>query len=134
MDEPIPRALCWIRPLNGLQPNLLSTWNPKQPFINGCFNWMIPNLYIGNGCFTKHLFINGCLEFQVVTKFHNVPCPSYYPRRAYPFGSPKNPSNDSGIPSGEHTPLASPKTLQMIQEFRLINCCLGDWGINSRAM
>ena len=20
-----------------------------QPFINGCFNWMIPNLYIGNG-------------------------------------------------------------------------------------
>ncbi len=31
-----------------------STWNPKQPFINGCFNRMIPNLYIGNGCFTKH--------------------------------------------------------------------------------
>ena len=26
---------------------------------------MIPNLYIGNGCFTKHLFINGCLGFQV---------------------------------------------------------------------
>ena len=25
------------------------TWNPKQPFINGCFNWIIPNLYIGNG-------------------------------------------------------------------------------------
>ena len=41
-----------------------STWNPKQPFINGCFNWMIPNLYIGNGCFTKHPFINGCLGFQ----------------------------------------------------------------------
>ena len=35
------------------------TWNPKQPFINGCFNWMIPNLYIGNGCFTKHPFFNG---------------------------------------------------------------------------
>ena len=31
-----------------------TAWNPKQPFINGCFNWMIPNLYIGNGCFTKH--------------------------------------------------------------------------------
>ena len=56
-----------------------------QPFINGCFNWMIPNLYIGNGWkspfpsiykwlfqlddskslhrkwleITKHLFING---------------------------------------------------------------------------
>ena len=40
-------------------------WNPKHPFINGCFNWMIPNLYIGNGCFTKHPFINGCLGFQV---------------------------------------------------------------------
>ncbi len=26
---------------------------------------MIPNLYIGNGCFTKHPFLNGCLEFQV---------------------------------------------------------------------
>ena len=21
----------------------IDTWNPKQPFINGCFNWMIPN-------------------------------------------------------------------------------------------
>ena len=31
-----------------------STWNPKQPVINGCFNWMIPNLYMENGCFTKH--------------------------------------------------------------------------------
>ena len=35
----------------------ISTWNPKQPFINGCFNWMIANLYIGNGCFTKHPFL-----------------------------------------------------------------------------
>ena len=26
---------------------------------------MIPNLYIENGCFTKHPFINGCLGFQV---------------------------------------------------------------------
>ena len=43
---------------------ILRTWNPKQPFINGCFNWMIPNLYIGNGCFTKHPFFNGCLGFQ----------------------------------------------------------------------
>ena len=33
--------------------------DPKQPFINGCFNWMIPNLYIGNGCFTKHLGFQG---------------------------------------------------------------------------
>ena len=43
----------------------LDAWNPKQPFINGCFNWMIPNLYIGNGCFTKHPFFDGCLGFQV---------------------------------------------------------------------
>ena len=42
----------------------IPSWNPKQPFINGCFNWMIPNLYIGNGCFTKHPFFNGCLGFQ----------------------------------------------------------------------
>ena len=26
---------------------------------------MTPNLYIENGCFTKHQFINGCLGFQV---------------------------------------------------------------------
>ena len=51
------------------------TWNPKQPFINGCFNWMIPNLYIGNGCFTKHPFINGCLGFQAVfSVLHTVNC------------------------------------------------------------
>ena len=42
----------------------IRTWNPKQPFIHGCFSWMIPNLYIENGCFTKHPFINGCLGFQ----------------------------------------------------------------------
>ena len=30
--------------------------------LNGCFHWMIPNLYIENGCFTKHPFILG---FQV---------------------------------------------------------------------
>ena len=47
-----------------------STWNPKQPYINGCFNCMIPNLYIGNGCFTKHPFIYGCLGFQV---YMNLP-------------------------------------------------------------
>ena len=26
---------------------------------------MIPNLYIGHGCFTKHPCLNGCLGFQV---------------------------------------------------------------------
>ena len=29
--------------------NVRATWNLKHLFINGCFNWMIPNLYIGNG-------------------------------------------------------------------------------------
>ena len=30
--------------------NLMNFLEPQgQPFINGCFNWMIPNLYIGNG-------------------------------------------------------------------------------------
>ena len=31
-----------------------TTWdvlNPKQPFIHGCFNWMIPNLDIENWLF-----------------------------------------------------------------------------------
>ena len=32
---------------------------------NGCFNWMIPNLYIRNSCLTKHPLQTGCLEFQV---------------------------------------------------------------------
>ena len=45
--------------------SIVYTWNPKQQLINGCFNWMTPNLYIENGCFTKHPFINGCLGFQV---------------------------------------------------------------------
>ena len=43
----------------------ICAWNSKQPVFYGCFNWMIQNLYMGNGCFTKHPFINGCLEFQV---------------------------------------------------------------------
>ena len=30
-------------------PKLRFAWNLKHLFINGCFNWMISNLYIGNG-------------------------------------------------------------------------------------
>ena len=41
----------------------ISTWN-KQPFFSGCVNWMIPNLYLGNGCFTNHPFKTDCLEYQ----------------------------------------------------------------------
>ena len=35
--------------------------NLKHTLQNGCFNWMIPNLYIKDWLFHKH----GCLEFQV---------------------------------------------------------------------
>ena len=45
----------------------------KHPCTNGCFNWMIPNLHVENGCFTKHPFINGCLGFQVVEWLFLVP-------------------------------------------------------------
>ena len=69
LGDHIRAGYTWVRiMLLHLQcPKLSCTcaWNPKQPFINGCFNCMIPNLYIGNCCFTKHLFINGCLGFQV---------------------------------------------------------------------
>ena len=30
---------------------------PKKSFINGCFKWMIPNLYMEDGCSTKHPLI-----------------------------------------------------------------------------
>ena len=30
------------------------TWN--NPLLNGCCHWMSPNLYMKNGCFTKHPF------------------------------------------------------------------------------
>ena len=55
--------------------HIVKTWNPKQPFINGCFNWVIPNLYIENGCFTKHPFINGCLGFQEIIKKNRLHIP-----------------------------------------------------------
>ena len=30
-----------------------------------CFNWMIPNFDVGNGCLAKHPCKTGCLDFQV---------------------------------------------------------------------
>ena len=47
-----------------LPSNIWPFWvpgTPKQAFINGCFNWMIPNLYIEHGCFTIsiHLYMVG---------------------------------------------------------------------------
>ena len=53
----------------GGQPNVLYARNLKHLFINGCFNWMIPDLYLGNGCFTKHPFKTGCFGYQVHTHF-----------------------------------------------------------------
>ena len=38
-----------------------STWYPKQPFLNGCFNWMIPNLYLGDSRFTSSIHLNSSL-------------------------------------------------------------------------
>ena len=32
--------------------HIYHTWDLKHLFINGCFNYMIPSLYIGNGCLT----------------------------------------------------------------------------------
>ena len=55
---------CWSFPI--------PTWYPKQPLFNGCFSWMIPNLYSKNGCFTKHPLKNGCLGYQVLI----IPIPS----------------------------------------------------------
>ena len=43
--------------------NSINTWNPKHPLWNGCFSWMIPNLYLGNGWNSP--LKNGCLRFQV---------------------------------------------------------------------
>ena len=40
------------------------SWNPKQPDFYGCFNWMIPNLYLGSGDQTS-MKKTRCLGFQV---------------------------------------------------------------------
>ena len=37
----------------------------QNPGSRKGFNWMIPNHYMKNGCFTKHPINNGCLEYQV---------------------------------------------------------------------
>ena len=52
----------------------ISTWNPKQPFVNGCFSWMIPNLYIENGCFTKHPFYKWLFRVPGRHVFVDDPC------------------------------------------------------------
>ena len=39
---------------------------PKNQFFYGCFNWMIPNLYIGNGWKSPNIHLkDGCVGYQV---------------------------------------------------------------------
>ena len=45
-------------------PSFIKTWNSKQSVFYGCSNWIIPNHYIKNGCFTQHPLKNGCLGYQ----------------------------------------------------------------------
>lgn len=44
------------------------TGNIRNPFLSGCFYWMIPNLYTKNCCFTKHPLKFGCFRYQVVKR------------------------------------------------------------------
>ena len=75
----VREGISWVyNPAGEVLFHLLTTWNPKQPFINGCFNWVIPNLYRENGCFTKRPFINGCLGFHVFIVMANQPTPPTY--------------------------------------------------------
>ena len=50
-------------------PGSIPTWNSKHPVVYSCFNCMIPNHYIKNGCFTISIHLkNGCLGC------HSQPC------------------------------------------------------------
>ena len=45
---------------------VVSTGTRNIHYKHGCFNWIIPNHYMGNGCFTKHPWheqVHGCLGF-----------------------------------------------------------------------
>ena len=59
---PSDGCCCQIEMLVNIQNT--TAWNSKQPVFYGCFNWMIPNHYIKNGCFTKHPLKHGCLGYQ----------------------------------------------------------------------
>lgn len=52
---------------------------PKKPFCDdGCFSWMIPSLWLGNGCCTKPM----CAE---VDQFPSFPVGVYRPIIRIPF-------------------------------------------------
>ena len=46
------------------------TYYYLEPETSVCFIWMIPDLYLGNGCFTKHPFKTGCLGYQGVATYN----------------------------------------------------------------
>ena len=73
------------------------TWNLKHPFINGCFNWMISNLDMGNGWkspnihlklvvwssrYIRHIFVytvyyihtsfSACIHIHIMCSFNDV--------------------------------------------------------------
>ena len=62
----------------------------NEPVFYGCFNWMIPNLYIKNGCSTKHPLKNGCLVYQE------------HDKSAYPFAGCTASSGCFGIMRKPH--------------------------------
>lgn len=43
----------------GKKRSLIYKYHSKQSLFNGCFTWMIPSLYLKNGCFNKHPIQNG---------------------------------------------------------------------------
>ena len=48
-----------------LQQKKMETFNETSAPKNGCFNGMIPDHHMENGCFTKHPLKMGCLGYQV---------------------------------------------------------------------
>ena len=58
-------ALLKNRPTSNLSQKETTYLEPETSIYKCLFQLDDSNLYIGNGCFTKHPFINSCLEFQV---------------------------------------------------------------------
>ena len=58
-----------------------SSWQPKQPLFVSCFNWMVPNLYMENGCFYDNLYsdVFQRLEALSVQGLHSVYSPTFTP-------------------------------------------------------
>ena len=72
--------LCFGILLHGLLEEIsgFDSWAELVPIQKVCLepqtNWMVPNLYRGNGCLTKLCFVEtGCLGFQVATNHWENP-------------------------------------------------------------